>query len=249
MATGSGKTFTAITAIYRLIKFANVRRVLFLVDRGNLGRQALKEFQRYVTPDDGRKFTELYRRKARIFGRGQKNLNISSFYLPPFSLGRSQCSPSRSVGVPRLSSLRAERLHDRIRVVVYHGQQYAGGPVWNPAALFPVLHGAHIKAETVCEFLPAQLQTFAKSDDPLSAGVVHDPAGKRCLTAHMGKHLAQGCFNLLTDVGVHWLPIMRHCRSLSKTSFDGKGGQTQGRLTALARIHLSRIILLIGQIL
>ncbi len=60
MATGSGKTFTAVTATYRLIKFANVRRVLFLVDRNNLGRQALKEFQQYVTPDDGRKFTELY---------------------------------------------------------------------------------------------------------------------------------------------------------------------------------------------
>src|SRR5207253_6045296 len=60
MATGSGKTFTAITAIYRLIKFAEVPRVLFLVDRANLGRQTLKEFQQYVTPDDGRKFTELY---------------------------------------------------------------------------------------------------------------------------------------------------------------------------------------------
>jgi type I restriction enzyme, R subunit len=60
MATGSGKTFTAITSIYRLIRFANSRRVLFLVDRANLGRQALKEFQQYVTPDDGRKFTELY---------------------------------------------------------------------------------------------------------------------------------------------------------------------------------------------
>jgi type I restriction enzyme R subunit len=44
MATGSGKTFTAISFIYRLIKFAGVRRVLFLVDRGNLGRQAKKEF-------------------------------------------------------------------------------------------------------------------------------------------------------------------------------------------------------------
>ena len=60
MATGSGKTFTAITAAYRLVKFADARRVLFLVDRANLGRQALKEFQQYVTPDDGRKFTELY---------------------------------------------------------------------------------------------------------------------------------------------------------------------------------------------
>jgi type I restriction enzyme, R subunit len=60
MATGSGKTFTAVSAIYRLIKFANAKRVLFLVDRSNLGRQTLKEFQQYVTPDDGRKFTELY---------------------------------------------------------------------------------------------------------------------------------------------------------------------------------------------
>ncbi|MEI8209209.1 MAG: DEAD/DEAH box helicase family protein, partial [Methylococcales bacterium] len=32
MATGSGKTFTAITAIYRLLKYANAKRVLFLVD-------------------------------------------------------------------------------------------------------------------------------------------------------------------------------------------------------------------------
>ena len=60
MATGSGKTFTAITAVYRLVKFTNAKRVLFLVDRANLGRQALKEFQQFVTPDDGRKFTELY---------------------------------------------------------------------------------------------------------------------------------------------------------------------------------------------
>jgi type I restriction enzyme R subunit len=60
MATGSGKTFTAISSIYRLIKFADARRVLFLVDRGNLGRQTFKEFQQYATPDDGRKFTELY---------------------------------------------------------------------------------------------------------------------------------------------------------------------------------------------
>lgn len=60
MATGSGKTFTAISSIYRLVKEGGAKRVLFLVDRGNLGRQALKEFQAYTTPDDGRKFTELY---------------------------------------------------------------------------------------------------------------------------------------------------------------------------------------------
>jgi type I restriction enzyme R subunit len=60
MATGAGKTFTAVTSTYRLIKFADASRVLFLVDRDNLGRQAEKEFQQYTTPDDGRKFTELY---------------------------------------------------------------------------------------------------------------------------------------------------------------------------------------------
>jgi type I restriction enzyme R subunit len=60
MATGSGKTFTAVSFIYRLLKFSKARRVLFLVDRANLGRQTLKEFQAYTTPDDGRKLTELY---------------------------------------------------------------------------------------------------------------------------------------------------------------------------------------------
>ena len=60
MATGSGKTYLAVSSVYRLIKFAQVKRVLFLVDRNNLGRQTLREFQAYTAPDDGRKFTELY---------------------------------------------------------------------------------------------------------------------------------------------------------------------------------------------
>lgn len=60
MATGSGKTYTAVALLYRLIKYAGARRVLFLVDRSNLARQTLREFQQYTTPDDGRKFTELY---------------------------------------------------------------------------------------------------------------------------------------------------------------------------------------------
>ncbi len=60
MATGSGKTYAAVTATYRLIQFARAKRILFLVDRSNLGRQTLREFQAYTAPDDGRKFTELY---------------------------------------------------------------------------------------------------------------------------------------------------------------------------------------------
>ena len=60
MTMGAGKTYTSVSNIYRLIKFGGARRVLFLVDRANLGRQALREFSDFVTPDDGRKFTELY---------------------------------------------------------------------------------------------------------------------------------------------------------------------------------------------
>lgn len=60
MATGSGKTFTAITFIYRLLKYTNAKRLLFVVDTKNLGEQAEQEFMAYLPNDDNRKFTELY---------------------------------------------------------------------------------------------------------------------------------------------------------------------------------------------
>jgi len=60
MATGSGKTFTAVNLCYRLIKNAKAKRILFLVDRGNLGKQTLQEFETFVVPKDGRKFIDLY---------------------------------------------------------------------------------------------------------------------------------------------------------------------------------------------
>ena len=61
MATGSGKTYTAITASYRLLKEpVSAERILFLVDTKNLGEQAEQEFMSYVPNDDNRKFTELY---------------------------------------------------------------------------------------------------------------------------------------------------------------------------------------------
>ncbi|MCB2007582.1 MAG: DEAD/DEAH box helicase family protein, partial [Rhodoferax sp.] len=60
MATGAGKTFTAITSVYRLLKFGGAKRILFLVDTRNLGKQAHQEFMAYTPPDDGRTFTELY---------------------------------------------------------------------------------------------------------------------------------------------------------------------------------------------
>ena len=60
MATGAGKTFTAISFIYRLLKYAKAKRILFLVDTKNLGEQAETEFQAYKPNDDVRLFTELY---------------------------------------------------------------------------------------------------------------------------------------------------------------------------------------------
>ena len=60
MATGAGKTFTACNFVYRLLKYANANRVLFLVDRNNLGKQAKKEFDNFLLQDENRKFSEVY---------------------------------------------------------------------------------------------------------------------------------------------------------------------------------------------
>ncbi len=60
MATGAGKTFTAITSVYRLLKYAKAKRILFLVDTRNLGKQAEQEFRAFKPNDDKRLFPELY---------------------------------------------------------------------------------------------------------------------------------------------------------------------------------------------
>ena len=80
MATGSGKTYTAITAVYRLLKHADAKRVLFLVDTRNLGEQAQQEFMAYVPSDDNRKFVELYnvQRLASSFVAGDSQVCIST---------------------------------------------------------------------------------------------------------------------------------------------------------------------------
>ena len=74
MATGSGKTFTAITSIYRLLKFAKARRILFLVNTKNLGEQAEQEFKKFEPQDDNRLFPELY-----------GVTRLSSSFIPPDS--------------------------------------------------------------------------------------------------------------------------------------------------------------------
>ena len=71
MATGAGKTFTAITAAYRLLKYGKMKRILFLVDTRSLGEQAEREFLAYTPNDDNHSFSQLY---------GVKRLNSS--YIP-----------------------------------------------------------------------------------------------------------------------------------------------------------------------
>lgn len=60
MTMGSGKTRMTVAESYRLLKFARARRILFLVDRRELGRQAYAEYQRYAAPRENKKFTDLY---------------------------------------------------------------------------------------------------------------------------------------------------------------------------------------------
>ncbi|MBQ3568954.1 MAG: DEAD/DEAH box helicase family protein [Anaerotignum sp.] len=60
MATGAGKTFTAITAVYRLLKYGKMNRILFLVDTKGLGEQAEREFLAYMPNDDPRSFSQIY---------------------------------------------------------------------------------------------------------------------------------------------------------------------------------------------
>jgi len=101
MATGSGKTLLAITAIYRLIKYGGARRVLFLVDRGNLSEQAEKEFANFRTPDDNRKFTELYnvqRLESNTIGSSSKVVisTIQRFYS--MLKGEEELDPEQEEG-------------------------------------------------------------------------------------------------------------------------------------------------------
>ncbi|MDE5988695.1 MAG: DEAD/DEAH box helicase family protein [Duncaniella sp.] len=60
MATGAGKTYTAITNTYRLLKHGKAKRILFLVDTKNLGEQAEMEYKNFISYDTTSKLSELY---------------------------------------------------------------------------------------------------------------------------------------------------------------------------------------------
>lgn len=124
MATGSGKTYTAITSVYRLLKFANARRILFLVDTRNLGEQAEQEFMKFIPQDDNRKFTELY-----VLQR------LKSSYVPP----NSQVCIST---IQRLYSiLKGEELEEEVEDI------NPNESTWQPKEPLPVVYNPRVPAE------------------------------------------------------------------------------------------------------
>ena len=60
LATGAGKTYTACLASYRMLAYTKMRRVLFLVDRNNLGKQAEGEFGTFRLTENGDSFNTIY---------------------------------------------------------------------------------------------------------------------------------------------------------------------------------------------
>ena len=60
LATGSGKTYLACLASYRLLNYTSVKRVLFLVDRNNLARQTESEFSMFDRTESQQKMGSLY---------------------------------------------------------------------------------------------------------------------------------------------------------------------------------------------
>lgn len=124
MATGSGKTYTAITFVYRLLKFADAKRILFLVDTRNLGEQAEQEFMKFIPQDDNRKFSELY-----VLQR------LQSSYVPP----NSQVCIST---IQRLYSiLKGEELEAEAEDVNPNESE------WQPKEPLPVVYNAKVPIE------------------------------------------------------------------------------------------------------
>lgn len=60
LATGAGKTYTACMAAYRLLSYTPAKRILFLVDRNNLGEQALNEFSTFRLTQNDAPFTDIF---------------------------------------------------------------------------------------------------------------------------------------------------------------------------------------------
>ena len=125
MATGAGKTFTATTFIYRLLKYAKAKRILFLVDTRNLGEQAEQEFFKYQPQDDNRKFTELYnvQRLSSSYITPDNQVYISTIQRLYSILKGEELDESSELSNPNESSWMDEQLKKKEPMpVVYNAQ-------------------------------------------------------------------------------------------------------------------------------
>ncbi|EKB06364.1 restriction endonuclease subunit R [Myroides marinus] len=126
MATGAGKTFTAATFIYRLLKFAKAKRVLFLVDTKNLGEQAEQEFMAFQPNDDNRKFTELYnvQRLSSSFIASDSQVCISTIQLMYSILRGEEMDENADIENPNeQSSWLQQKLAKKEAIPVEYNQQ------------------------------------------------------------------------------------------------------------------------------
>jgi type I restriction enzyme R subunit len=124
MATGAGKTFTACNLVYRLVAHAGAARILFLVDRKNLGEQTKTEFQRFQPPGTGKLFTELY------------NVQL---------LGSRHVDPSSSVVISTIqrvyAALRGEEIDDEL-------DEMSGNELAPPGSERPIEYNPDLPIET-----------------------------------------------------------------------------------------------------
>ncbi len=120
MATGSGKTFTAATFIYRLLKHAGAKRILFLVDTKNLGEQAEQEFMAYQPNDTNRKFTELYnvQRLTSNYVPSDSQVCISTIQRMYSILKGEEMAEEAELENPNESSWLAQQLEQRQAIPV-----------------------------------------------------------------------------------------------------------------------------------
>lgn len=81
MATGTGKTFTMVNEIYRLMKAGVAKRILFLVDRRALAAQAVRAFSSFEA-EQGLKFDQIYELYSQRFQKEDFEEKFDSKVLP-----------------------------------------------------------------------------------------------------------------------------------------------------------------------
>lgn len=121
MATGAGKTFTAITAAYRMLKYGKMNRILFLVDTRSLGEQAEREFMAYIPSDDPRPFSQIYgvRRLKSPYIPNDVQICISTIQRM-YSILREEELDEKSEEKMESAQYREEESEKRPKEVVYN---------------------------------------------------------------------------------------------------------------------------------